>query len=91
MNFLAANVQDQPVYQTIRPIKPNDEIIVFFDHVIDETKADDTIEEIDVVGVADDCRETSNIFFNINFILRNFLNYSPVFIHYARSNRLNLV
>lgn len=53
-------MKDQPIYQTIRPVKPNDEIVVFFDHVnIQSEVADDTIEEIDVVGDADECMESS--------------------------------
>ncbi|XP_052060500.1 zinc finger protein 235-like [Mytilus californianus] len=59
VNFIAAIVKDQPIYQTIRPVKPNDEIVVFFDHVNIQSEADDTIEEIDVVGDADECMESS--------------------------------
>lgn len=59
VNFLATIVQGEPLYQTIRQIKPNDEIVVFFDQAREETIADDTVEEIDVVGVEDDGHETS--------------------------------
>ncbi|KAJ8316390.1 hypothetical protein KUTeg_006404 [Tegillarca granosa] len=31
VNMIATRVKDQPVYQTIKLIKPNDEIVVFFD------------------------------------------------------------
>lgn len=59
VNFIAAIVKDQPVYQAIRPVKPNDEIVIFFDHVNDQHEADETIEEIDVVGDTDECPEIS--------------------------------
>ena len=55
VNFIAAIVKDQPVYQAIRPVKPNDEIVIFFDHVNDQHEADETIEEIDVVVPSLEC------------------------------------